>query len=130
MSTLAMPKNIDAYIATVPMTHRPALMKLRAQIKKWHPLATEHIAYGRPLFKIDGHPLLAFRVTKKHSSVFVWSGTALKALGDLLDGYDTEMGTVRFAPDTPLPERLLKAILRARVKEIQVRWGGKKLKTR
>ena len=43
----------------------------------------------------------------------------------MLDGYDTAVGTVRFAPDKPLPERIIKAVLSARVKEIKDRWGRK-----
>src|SRR4051812_42125244 len=92
-------KSIDGYLATVPETHRAVLKKLRAQIKKLYPRATEHISYGMPLFKLDGHPLAGFRAAKRHSALFVWSGTALGTLGDLLEGYDTAQGTIRFAPD-------------------------------
>ncbi len=120
--------DINAYLATVPATHRPTLKKLRTQIKKLYPKATEHIGYGRPLFKLDGHPLAGFQAAKNHSSIFVWSGTAFKTLGKLLDGYDTGVGTIRFAPDKPLPERIIKAILAARAKEIKARWGGKSSK--
>jgi uncharacterized protein YdhG (YjbR/CyaY superfamily) len=40
-------KSIDTYLAFVPETHRAALMKLRKQIKKLCPKATEHISYGK-----------------------------------------------------------------------------------
>lgn len=123
MPTSSKPQSISAYLATVPATHRPVLKKLRAQIKKLYPKATEHIAYGRPLFKVNGHPLAGFQAAKKHSSLFVWSGTAFKTLGNTLDGYDTAMGTIRFAPDKPLPERIITAILAARAAEIKKRWG-------
>jgi uncharacterized protein YdhG (YjbR/CyaY superfamily) len=125
MTTTNKEKSIDAYLATVPVTHRAALKKLRGQIKKFYPNATEHISYGMPLFKLDGHPLAGFRAAKHHSALFVWSGTVLGTLGDMLDGYDTAQGTVRFAPDKPLPERIIKAVLSARAKEIKARWGRK-----
>jgi uncharacterized protein YdhG (YjbR/CyaY superfamily) len=118
-------ERIDAYLAAVPATHRAALKKLRGQIKKLYPQATEHISYGMPLFKLDGHPLAGFRAAKRHSGLFVWSSTALGTLGDMLDGYDTAASTVRFAPDKPLPERIIKAVLGARAKEIKDRWGRK-----
>ena len=118
-------KSIDAYLAGVPATHRAALKKLRGQIKRIYPKATEHISYGMPLFKLDGHPLAGFRAAKRHSGLFVWSSTALGTLGDMLDGYDTATGTVRFAPDKPLPERIIKAVLAARAKEIKDRSGLK-----
>jgi len=118
-------KSIDAYLAAVPATHRAALKKLCGQIKKFYPKATEHISYGMPLFKLDGHPLAGFRAAKRHSGLFVWSSTALGTLADMLDGYDTAQGTIRFAPDKPLPERIIKAVLGARAKEIKDRWGRK-----
>lgn len=125
MPTSPKSNDIDTYLASVPVTHRPVLKKLRLQIRKIYPKATEHIGYGRPLFKLDGHPLAGFQSAKNHSSIFVWSGSAFKSLGKLLDGYDIGMGTIRFAPDKPLPERIIKAVLAARAKEIKERWGGK-----
>ena len=117
-------KSIDDYLAAVPATHVAALKKLRGQIKKLQPKATEHISYGKPLFKLDGHPLAGFQAAKRHSGLFVWSSTALGTLGDMLDGYDTAQSTIRFAPDKPLPERIIKAVLAARAKEIKDRWGS------
>ena len=122
---MARPKTIDDYLSAVPTTHRPALIKLREQIKKLYPHATEHIAYGMPLFKLNGHPLVGLRAAKQHSSLFVWSGTALGTLGKTLDRFDTAQGTVRFAPNKPLLLRVLKAVLGAREKEIQKRWPSK-----
>jgi uncharacterized protein YdhG (YjbR/CyaY superfamily) len=124
-TTAKQDKSIDAYLAAVPATHSAALKQLRGQIKKLYPTATEHISYGMPLFKLDGHPLAGFRAAKRHSGLFVWSSTALGTLGDLLDGYDTAQGTIRFAPDKPLPAHILKAVLHARAKEIKDRWGRK-----
>lgn len=117
------PKDMNAYLAGVPPTHRAALKKLRQQVKKLYPAATEHMSYGMPLFKLNGHPLGGFRAAKKHSALFVWSSTVLQSLGKILDGYDTSIGTVRFPPNKPLPERIVKAILAARAKEIIKRWG-------
>ena len=124
------PPSIAAYLASVPPMHRRALKGLRAQIKALYPDATEHIAYGRPLFKVDGRPLAGFQAAKNHVSLFVWSGTAFKALGTLLDAYDTGIGTVRFAPDAPLPVRIVKAVLKARAQEIAARRGGTPAKKR
>ena len=119
----ARPKSIEEYLATAPTTHRAGLERLRGAIKKLYPRATEHIGYGMPLFKLDGQPLAGFRAAKTHSALFVWSGTALSGLEGLLKGYDVGKGTVRFAPDRPPPERVVKAILGARAAEIAERMG-------
>ncbi len=120
---MAKPKDINEYLANVPATHRAALKKLRAQIKKLYPRVTEHISYSVPLFKLDGHPLAALKASKNHSALFVWSGTALNTIKKELKGYDLGKGTVRFAPDEVLPERIVKAVLKARAKEIKDRWN-------
>jgi len=120
---MSKPKNISEYISSVPVTHRAGLKKLYGQTKKLYPKATEHIAYSVPLFKLNGHPLLAFCAAKNHSSIFPWSATVLPKLGKKLDKYSTGKGTVRFAPNKPLPESLVKAILKVRAQEIKSRWG-------
>jgi uncharacterized protein YdhG (YjbR/CyaY superfamily) len=117
------PASIDDYLAAVPETHRAPLSDLREQIKALYPRATEHISYGKPLFKLDGHPLGGFYAAKQHSSLFVWSDTALAKLAEMLDGYDTAESTVRFPPDQRLPEALVQAILDLRAEEIRERWG-------
>jgi uncharacterized protein YdhG (YjbR/CyaY superfamily) len=94
-------------------------MKLRKQIKKLCPKATEHISYGKPLFKLNDLPLVAFRANKHHSGFFVWSSTALGTLADILDGFDAAQSTIRFPPDRPLPKRIVKAVLDARAREIK-----------
>ena len=123
---MAKPKDINSYLKSVPASHRPALKQLRDQIKRLYPKATEHIAYSTPLFKLQGHPLGGFQALKNHSSIFVWSGTALKKVPkSMLKGYSLGTGTVRFAPDKPPSLRLLKAVLKAREQEILARWGKK-----
>jgi len=118
-------EGIDGYLATVAETHRAALETLRRQIRRFYPEATEHLSYGNPLFKLNGHPLVGFSAHQRHCGFFVWSKTALKTLGDMLDGYDTAESTIRFAPDTRLPEGIVKAVLDVRAGEIQDRWGQK-----
>ena len=122
-TTKPRPESIDSYLATVPDTHRAALKALYEQFKQLYPDATEHISYGKPLFKLEGHPLGGFQAAKHHSALFVWSSTVLGTLGDLLDGYDIGESTVRFDPEKPPPLRVVKAILDARAAEIRARWG-------
>ena len=123
---MAKAKNINEYIASAPAGHQKGLKILRSQIKKCYPKATEHISYSMPLFKLDGHPLAGFRAAKNHIGLFVWSGKALGTLGNMLKKYDTAKGTVRFAPNTSLPDRIVKAVVGARAKEIARNWPKKK----
>jgi uncharacterized protein YdhG (YjbR/CyaY superfamily) len=111
--------DVAGYMATVPETHRPALETLYEQIKKLYPDVTEHIRWSQPLFKLDGETLCAFKAFKNHSSLGIWSETALGRISDKLAEYDTAESTVRFPPDKPLPEHIVKAILDERAKEIR-----------
>ena len=111
--------DVPGYLATVPESHSAALEALYEQIKELYPDATEHIKWSQPLFKLDGDTLCAFKAFKNHSSLGVWSISALSRVGDLLDGYDHAESTVRFPPDKPLPKKVLKAILHERAKEIR-----------
>ncbi len=115
--------SIDAYLAAVPETQRAALAKLRELIRRLYPNATEHIRYRQPRFKLDGHPLGGFYAAKHHGALYVWSPTAVATLGDMFDGYETAASTVRFAPDQPLPERIVTALFDLRAREIRDRWG-------
>jgi uncharacterized protein YdhG (YjbR/CyaY superfamily) len=71
-----------------------------------------------PAFLYAGRPLLGFRAAKKHLSVFPFSPAAVEAVADRLEGFDLSKGTIRFAPDRPLPEDVLADLVRARKKEI------------
>uniref|UniRef100_UPI003F85AA89 DUF1801 domain-containing protein n=1 Tax=Actinosynnema sp. TaxID=1872144 RepID=UPI003F85AA89 len=54
-------------------------------------------------------------------SFFLMSGSTVDAHRELLSGYDTSKGTIRFRPDQPLPDALVQALVRARIAENRVR---------
>jgi uncharacterized protein YdhG (YjbR/CyaY superfamily) len=53
--------------------------------------------------------------------VFPFSPEAVDAARESLAGFDLSKGTVRFAPDKPIPESALEQLLRRRVHEIESR---------
>jgi uncharacterized protein YdhG (YjbR/CyaY superfamily) len=108
---------IDAYLATVGPAEASALEKLRRTIRAAAPEAVETISYGVPAFKYRGRPLVSFVAAKRHLSFFVQSPAVMEAHSDLVAGYDTSKGTVRFTPDEPLPDKLVATLVRARIAE-------------
>ena len=50
--------NTSDYFAALPADQRAALEKIRKQILAIAPGAEEHLSYGLPAFKLNGHPLL------------------------------------------------------------------------
>ena len=72
-----------------------------------------------PAFKYEQRPLLGFKASKNHLSVFPFSPGAIDAARDSLTGFDLAKGTVRFTPEQPLPEAALEQLLRHRLTEIE-----------
>jgi uncharacterized protein YdhG (YjbR/CyaY superfamily) len=112
-------KSIDEYLATVPASHRAALKRVRAIVRKAYPAAEEGFYYHLPAFRLNGKAFVAFRSSKAHCSLHPLSGTVLPSLKSKLAGFEFSRGTLRFTPEKPVPESLLRAILRVRAKELQ-----------
>lgn len=108
---------INAYLETVPKTHLAPLLSLRAWIQEEAPQATEAIAYGLPTFKLNGN-LVHFGAGKTHIG-FYPTPSAIEAFASSLSSYKTSKGAVQFPLDKPLPEALIRDMVRFRVKEQQ-----------
>ena len=112
----AVPKNVDEYLAGVPEPARTTLNKIRAIIRSVvPPEATEYISYGMPAFQYKG-PLFAYAAFKDHCSLFPGAGPTIE-FTDELKNFPTSKGTIRFAPDKPLPATLLKKLIKSRIRE-------------
>jgi uncharacterized protein YdhG (YjbR/CyaY superfamily) len=108
---------VDTFIAGLARETRAALEGLRRTIAKAAPDAVEGISYGVPAFKYRGRPLVSFGAGKNHCSFYVQSPAVMDAYGDELAQFDTAKGTIRFAPDKPLPAGLVTKLVKARMAE-------------
>jgi uncharacterized protein YdhG (YjbR/CyaY superfamily) len=95
-------------------------MKLRKDINAAAPDAEEVIAWGMPGFK-QGKLLVGYAAFKDHCSFFPMSLAVMRDFADELRDYSTSKGTIRFPIDRPLPSRLVRRIVRARIAENQTR---------
>jgi uncharacterized protein YdhG (YjbR/CyaY superfamily) len=111
------PRTIDEYLAGLKDDQRAALEKLRADIRSAAPDAEECIAWGMPGFRLNGRCFLTFRAATNHCALHPMSATTIPALKHDLAGYDTSPGTIRFQPSEPLPTRLVRKVVRARIAE-------------
>jgi uncharacterized protein YdhG (YjbR/CyaY superfamily) len=113
---------VDEYLAQVPEPARTTLKKVRAVIRSVAPPeATEGISYGIPTFKYKGM-LASFAAFSDHCSLFPGAGPTVEFKDDLKN-FQTSKGTIRFAPDKPLPATLIKKLLKSRVAENQRKKG-------
>jgi uncharacterized protein YdhG (YjbR/CyaY superfamily) len=116
------PKTIDEYLDRVPEPARTTLNKVRAVIRSAAPAeATEDISYGIPTFKYKGM-LASFAAFSDHCSLFPGAGPTIEFKNELKN-FQTSKGTIRFAPDKPLPATLLKKLIKARIAENERKKG-------
>jgi uncharacterized protein YdhG (YjbR/CyaY superfamily) len=110
-------KTVDEYLANLPEPARSTLTHIRAVIKSVVPKeATEVISYRIPMFKYNGM-LVGYAAFAKHCSLFPTGSGVIETFSKELKGYKTSRGTIQFPSDKPLPDALLKKIVKQRVKE-------------
>jgi uncharacterized protein YdhG (YjbR/CyaY superfamily) len=110
-------KTPDEYIANTPEPAQSTLKRIRAVIRSVvPPEATEVISYGIPMFKYRGM-LVGYAAFKNHCSLFPTGSGVIEKFAKELEGFPTSRGTIRFPSDRPLPDSLLKKIVKTRVAE-------------
>jgi uncharacterized protein YdhG (YjbR/CyaY superfamily) len=116
------PKSVDEYLARVPEPARGTLNKIRTAIRAALPSeSTEIISYGMPAFKYK-NVLVWFAAFADHCSLFP-TAAVIEAFRDELKGFSTSKGTIQFPTDKPLPAALVKKMVKARLAQIQKKWG-------
>jgi uncharacterized protein YdhG (YjbR/CyaY superfamily) len=108
---------IDAYLAAVRGEKRVALDKLRKAIRAIVPKAEECISYGIPAFRFNGKVVAGFAATAKGCSYFPFSGSTLGSLAAELEDYDRTKSSLHFDPAKPLPQTLVRKLIKARMAE-------------
>jgi uncharacterized protein YdhG (YjbR/CyaY superfamily) len=112
------PSPMDEYLDGLPPDQRAALERVRAAVVGAAPDAETGTSYGMPAFLVAGRPLLGFRAAKQHLSVFPFSPAAIEAVKDRLEGFDLAKGTVCFTTERPIPDDVVKDLVRLRRQEI------------
>ncbi len=108
---------VDDYLKTkASSTQSAEFEKIRKIVKGLVPDADEVISYGIPTFKYKGKYLLYFGAFKTHMSLF--PGAPLK-LKEKLKGFKLAKGTIQFTEDKPVPEDIIKEMVRTRLQEIE-----------
>ena len=111
-------KTIDEYVASQPKGAQTALKRARGSIRRAMPGAEEVISYGIPAFKFGGRTVLYLAGWKDHYSLYPASRQLeLKFKKELAPYELSHKGTIRFPFSEPVPERLIEAIAKFRVKE-------------
>ena len=116
ISRRSAPATIDEYLAGVSPGFRAGLRTLRKTIRAAAPRASESITYGIPTFKQGGQRLIYFSAATRHCAIHMVRKTYLEEAVRL--GFGVGRGSIRFTPEHPLPDRLVRRIVNARLAEI------------
>ena len=112
---------VEAYLAAVPEPAHSTLQKVRAAIRAAAPAAaTECISYRMPAFCYKG-ALVAYAAFKNHCSLFPMSSALLDEFAADVQPYRTAKGTLQFPQDKPLPATLIKKLVKARVRQNEMK---------
>ena len=115
---------VSEYLDRVESPARASLLRhVRDIIMSEAPEAVPVISYGLPAFRVPGGVVCGFAVTRSGCSLYPFSGTTVASLGALLDGSSTTKGAIHFDPDHPLPDEVVRQVVRLRLTEIGDRAG-------
>jgi uncharacterized protein YdhG (YjbR/CyaY superfamily) len=111
-------KEIADFLATLPGDRRAALEHLRDLTQKTCPEAVEVWGYGMPGFKYHRRPLIYFSSFKNHLSIFAVGYVPIERHRAELADYEIRAGTIHFQPSKPLPDTLIKTMIKERMADI------------
>lgn len=119
----APPEGIAAYFAAQPATVRTILQRIRTEIKRVAPEATEKLSYGMPTFLQSG-VLIHYGAFKQHIGLF--PPVRDERLKRAAARYAGPKGNLKFPLDQPIPYALIGRIVKSRLRENQQRVANKK----
>lgn len=109
---------VDDYLAGLDSEDRAVIAHVYDVARAHVPDTEQGTSYGMPALSLRGKPLIAVMRTKKHVALYPFSGAVPGRVADALQGFAFDKGTIRFQPDAPLPDDAIRAVLDARMAEI------------
>ena len=115
---------VDEYLESLEPGDRAVVSHVFDVVRETLPDVEQGKSYGMPALLYRGKALIAVMRTKKHIGVYPFSGRVPEVVADALPGPEREAlefdkGTIRFQPERPLPDDTIRAIVAARVAEIE-----------
>jgi uncharacterized protein YdhG (YjbR/CyaY superfamily) len=113
-------ETVDDYLASLSPEQRAVLGRIREVIREAAPEAEERISYRIPLYRQHGD-VVGFAAFKNHLSLFVTNSAVRDEFADELAEFDVKHTTVRFSISKPLPDDLIRRIVKYRLAENEAR---------
>ncbi|HEY5187377.1 MAG TPA: DUF1801 domain-containing protein [Actinomycetes bacterium] len=109
---------VDDYLDGLDDPTRSAFERIRALALVEATEAVQGTSYGMAALLYRGKPLLGVLAAKHHLSVFPFSSRVVDAVRDRLDTFELSKGTIRFSVDQPIPDEVVRDVVRLRMAEI------------
>ena len=109
---------VDDYFNSLDASTRAAFEHIRDLVMEIVPEAEQGTSYGMATLTYKRKPLLAFLAAKHHLSIFPFSSQVVDAVRDRLAAFELSKGTIRFTAATPLPDAVVRDIVRHRIHQI------------
>ena len=111
-------ETVEQYLAEIEEPKRSTLEAVRKSIHYAQPGLTEAIAWGVPVFKLNGKNVAGICAAKNHLIFAPQSPTVMELLAADLAGFKAAKASFQFAIDTPLDAALVAKLVAARVAEL------------
>ena len=109
---------VDDFLDGLDASKRAAFERIRDLALDIAPEAEQGTSYGMAALRYKHKPLIGFRAATKHLSIFPFSPRVVDAVRDRLTGFELSKGTIRFTESTPVPDDVVRDIVRSRMAEI------------
>ena len=113
--------SVDDYLSELEVTDRDAIDRVYALARDEVPDAEQGRGYGMPALVYKGKPLISVMRAKKHIGLYPFSPDAVSSVSaevKAIEGTGLDKGTIRFQPEHPLPEDVVRALVRRRRDQI------------
>ncbi|UJP10353.1 DUF1801 domain-containing protein [Microbacterium sp. KUDC0406] len=110
---------VDDYLAGLEPADRAVIAHVYAIAEETAGQVEQGTSYGMPALTYRGKALISLMRTRKHIGLYPFSGRVPDAVAEHLAGFEHDKGTVRFQPEHPLPDDAIRAIVSARMAEIE-----------
>jgi uncharacterized protein YdhG (YjbR/CyaY superfamily) len=115
---------VDEYLQSLEPNDRAVVSHVFDVVQGVLPDVEQGTSYGMPALLYRGKALIAVMRTKKHIGVYPFSGRVPDVVAEGLPederlAFEHDKGTIRFQPDRPLSDDIVRAIVAARVAEIE-----------
>lgn len=117
---MKLPRAVSDYYNQQSGIHLETILEMRSRILKVVPDAKEIIKYGMPTFVADGVEVCGLLANKKHIGYYPYSGSVLQRFPELESKYVMTKGALHVPLGKPLPQNLVRALVRARLSDCPV----------